>query len=589
MLVVSTLGHVDHGKSTLVRALTGREPDRLAEERRRGMTIELGHVWADLGPPHAPVTVAFVDVPGHQRLVGTALAGLGPAPAVLLVVASDDGWSAQTTEHVDAAVALGITRGVVAVTRADLADPAAVAADVARRLAGTGLARAAVVPCSAVTGEGLQELGAALAALEAPAAPDGGRHGVDGSPGDAAGPDLWVDRVFSAPGSGTVLTGTLTHGRLRTGSPVVLQGRGGSRGATVRGLQSLGTPLPEQRAVARVAVNLRGVPRELVHRGDRLLAEGLPDPVTEADVLVSLLPGRDLPARGSTEVQLHVGTAVRPVRVRALGVGVARLGWQQPLPLRPGDRGLLREPGAGAVLAGVRVLQPAPPPLTRRGQALLRARELTDPGSVVRSGAVLADRDDWQRWSSRLRSLVGSGGPVRVDRAARAVGAPVTVLPALAEDAGLVLTGDRVRGEDPVRAGLDRLLARLDADPLDAPDGPGLAAYGVPGRALHEAAVQGRLLLLDGVVLGAGAPDRARAALAAVSQPFTAGQARAALGTSRRVALPLLEHLDRLGVTERLDATHRRIVPAQEAAGDSWATSSTRPPSGPGRKPTRRK
>src|SRR5690606_2306397 len=108
VLVVSTLGHVDHGKSTLVRALTGREPDRLAEERRRGMTIELGHVWADLGPPHAPVTVAFVDVPGHQRLVGTALAGLGPAPAVLLVVASDDGWSAQTTEHVDAAVALGI-------------------------------------------------------------------------------------------------------------------------------------------------------------------------------------------------------------------------------------------------------------------------------------------------------------------------------------------------------------------------------------------------------------------------------------------------------------------------------------------------
>lgn len=101
--------------------------------------------------------------------------------------------------------------------------------------------------------------------------------------------------------------------------------------------------------------------------------------------------------------------------------------------------------------------------------------------------------------------------------------------------------------------------------------------------------MQGRLLLLDGVVLGAGAPDRARAALAAVSQPFTAGQARAALGTSRRVALPLLEHLDRLGVTERLDATHRRIVPAQEAAGDSWATSSTRPPSGPGRKPTRRK
>src|SRR5690606_37497718 len=193
MHVVATAGHVDHGKSTLVRALTGMEPDRLEEERRRGLTIELGYVWTTLGGAGGEsVEVAVVDVPGHQRFIGTMLAGLGPVTCVLLVVAADAGWAAQTTEHLAAIEALGVERGVVAVTRADLADPASVVSDVRRRLSTTTLAEAPVLPLSGRTGAGLADLRTLLLGLArtAPAA------------GDRA--SLWADRAFSVHGSGTV-------------------------------------------------------------------------------------------------------------------------------------------------------------------------------------------------------------------------------------------------------------------------------------------------------------------------------------------------------------------------------------------------
>ena len=173
MHVVATAGHVDHGKSTLVRALTGMEPDRFEEERRRGMTIDLGFAWTEL--PGGEV-VAFVDVPGHERFVPTMLAGVGPVPAVLLVVAADEGWMPQTAEHVAALDALGVRHGVVAVTRADLAEPVATADDVRARLADTSLAGLPSVAVSARTGAGLDELRAALAELVGVAA-GARRHG----------------------------------------------------------------------------------------------------------------------------------------------------------------------------------------------------------------------------------------------------------------------------------------------------------------------------------------------------------------------------------------------------------------------------
>ena len=216
--VVATAGHVDHGKSTLVRALTGIEPDRLAEERRRGLTIDLGFAWTMLPSGRE---VSFVDVPGHERFLGTMLAGLGPAPIVCFVVAADEGWQAQSSDHRDAVAALGIDQGLLVITRADLA-PARieqVTAEARTELAGTGLAEAPAVAVSAVTGEGLEELREQLDAVLARAREPSATQPVR----------LWVDRAFSLAGTGTVVTGTLPAGTLHREDRLALCGarRGG--------------------------------------------------------------------------------------------------------------------------------------------------------------------------------------------------------------------------------------------------------------------------------------------------------------------------------------------------------------------------
>jgi signal recognition particle receptor subunit beta len=209
MHVVATAGHVDHGKSTLVRALTGMEPDRWAEERRRGLTIDLGFAWLTLPGGER---LSFVDVPGHERFVPNMLAGVGPVPAVLFVVAADGGWMPQSAEHLAAIDALGISRGVLAVSRADLADPGPATRRAIGEIGRTSLGRLPSVAVSAVTGQGLPELRSALAELAA---------GLP-APDPAAPVRLWVDRVFSMTGSGTVVTGTLPAGTVRAGGELLL-------------------------------------------------------------------------------------------------------------------------------------------------------------------------------------------------------------------------------------------------------------------------------------------------------------------------------------------------------------------------------
>ena len=242
--VVATAGHVDHGKSSLVRALTGRDPDRYEEEKRRGLTIDLGYAWADV--PGAG-TVAFVDVPGHERFVPTMLAGVGPVPVVLFVVAADGGWMPQSAEHLAALDALDVRHGLLVVTRSDLADPGPAREAALAELRRTSLGDVPAVACSVVTGEGLPEVRAALAGVLAtvPAA-------------DPAAPvRFWVDRSFSVTGAGTVVTGTLAAGTVAVGDELVL----GERTVHVRGLQSLERSVERASGVARVAVNLRGVDR----------------------------------------------------------------------------------------------------------------------------------------------------------------------------------------------------------------------------------------------------------------------------------------------------------------------------------------
>lgn len=584
MQVVATAGHVDHGKSTLVRALTGMEPDRWAEERRRGMTIDLGFAWTTL--PSGAV-VALVDVPGHERFVPNMLAGVGPAPAVLLVVAADEGWMPQSAEHLAALDALGVRHGLLVVTRSDLADPAAATAEARRALATTSLRAVESVAVSAVTGAGLPELRAALDRLVA-------RLPV---PDPAAPVRLWIDRAFTITGSGTVVTGTLGAGELRTGDELELTGTGGR--VRVRGLQTLGAPVDRVTGVARVGVNLRGVPRDRVRRGDALLTPGRFACTELVDVRVSGDPVGELPA----EVMLHVGAAAVAARVRPLGPDTARLRLARPLPLRIGDRALLRDPGRRYVAGGVTVLDVVPPRLTRRGAAAARAAVLAgldgrpdEHGELRRRGLVRraelermgvtvtttpvvgdwhADPGHWRDLRGRLDAEVARwtrahplepGVPVETLR--QLLRLPDRALVEALVAPPLVTRGGRVGPEsghgglpEPVARAVRRIESELARRPFAAPEAARLAEVGLGHREIGAAARAGVLLrLADNVVLLPDALDEAVRVLAALPQPFTLSAARQALGTTRRVAVPLLELLDRRGLTRRLPDDVRVVV-----------------------------
>jgi selenocysteine-specific elongation factor len=587
MHVIATAGHVDHGKSTLVRALTGMEPDRLAEERRRGMTIDLGYAWTRLP---GGTQVAFVDVPGHQRFVTTMLAGVGPVPAVLFVVAADEGWSAQSTEHLDALNALDVRHGVLAVSRSDLGDAELAAEEAREYLAGSSLEGIESVAVSAVKGVGMDELRDALERMSAQL------------PGSISGPTrLWVDRVFTIRGSGTVITGTLSAGTIRAADELQLHPSG--RLVRVRGIESLKTSVDEVSSVARVALNLRAVKPDEVHRGDALTTPGRWDDVAVLDVRVRVLVDR-LPA----EVSVHVGSAAIPARVRPLGADTVRLTLATALPLHIGERMILRDPGAQRVVAGAVMLDPMPPALRRRGAARERAEQLgavsgvpSLENEVARRGAVrrldliaagvsvdgplpadivvaaewLINSGRWQQWCGELAEVVDDwakahplqpGMPRRT--ASSRLGLPdAAVLDALVQASGLVLDFEGVHRRN-VEASLppeiDRALTgvldRLRLDPFDAPEAPQLSAAGLTEKYLAVATRSGRLLrVAAGVYLHPDAPDEAVHRLAELDQPFTLSQARQALGTTRRVALPLLELLDKTRRTQRVDSQRRSV------------------------------
>ncbi|GAA3287848.1 selenocysteine-specific translation elongation factor [Dactylosporangium vinaceum] len=565
MFVVATAGHVDHGKSTLVRALTGMEPDRWAEERRRGMTIDLGYAWTTL-PSGA--TVAFVDVPGHERFVPNMLAGVGPAPAAMFVVAADEGWKPQSAEHLAALDALDVRHALLVVSRADLADPARATAEALTHLAKTSLGPVEAVAVSAVTGAGLDELRAALDRLGAALPP----------PDREAPVRLWVDRAFTIRGSGTVVTGTLGAGRLTADSALELHGSG----VRVRALQSLGVAVSTVDAVARVAVNLRGVQHTSVSRGDALVTPGRFVFTSLLDARIHGDPVADLPST----VVLHIGSAAVPARVRPLGVDTARLRLDRPLPLHLGDRALLRDPGRHRVPGGLTVLDVAPPPLRRRGAAAARAAELSMmdgrfdlPGELRRRRLIHAD--DLLRMGFpapgagwRLDPAYEAELRVRLRDEVRAYGEsnpldPTPSAEVLRQRLGLpdrALVARLHSGPLGTGAGLPAPVARavaavrtdLAANPFAAPEAARLSALGLGPKELGAAAKAGLLLrIADGIVLLPDAPAAAVERLAVLPQPFTLSEARQALGTTRRVAVPLLEFLHRRGSTSRLaDGRH---------------------------------
>jgi selenocysteine-specific elongation factor len=362
MRVIGTAGHVDHGKSTLVEALTGINPDRLKEERERQMTIDLGFAWLTL--PGGD-TVGVIDVPGHRDFIENMLAGVGGIDAALFVVAADEGVMPQTREHLAILDLLQISSGVVALTKADLVDAEwleLVRADVVAAVQGTVLARAAVVPVSARTGAGLAELKAALQACLAACPPRS----------DVGRPRLPVDRVFSIAGFGPVVTGTLSDGTLATGDEIELLPDG--LAARVRGLQTHKTKIERAVPGSRVAANLAGVDVAQLRRGMVVARPGTLRPSTRLDVQFRHLADAGLPLKHHAEVKLFVGAAEVLATARVLGgeaLAPGASGWLQlvlaePVAVVKGDRFILRRPSPGATIGGGVVVDVQPARLHRR-------------------------------------------------------------------------------------------------------------------------------------------------------------------------------------------------------------------------------
>jgi selenocysteine-specific elongation factor len=364
--VIGTAGHVDHGKSTLVHALTGIDPDRLKEEKEREMTIDLGFAWLALPSGER---VGIVDVPGHKDFIKNMLAGVGGIDAALFVVAADEGVMPQTREHLAILDLLQVPGGVVALTKMDMAEDEdwidLVEADLLEVLEGTVLDGAPVVRCSARTGEGLEQLLSELDDYLATSAP---RRNV-------GKPRLPVDRVFTVAGFGTVVTGTLSDGTLATGQEVEILPSGIT--ARIRGLQTHKQKIDQAVPGSRVAVNLTGVSKDQVFRGDVVTTPGWLQPTLLVDCYLRYLPDAPLPLKHNTRVDFFSGAAETYARVRLLGTRVlapGEEGWVQlrlekPVALTKGDRFILRQPSPSVTIGGGRVVNPFPGRRHRRFRA----------------------------------------------------------------------------------------------------------------------------------------------------------------------------------------------------------------------------
>jgi selenocysteine-specific elongation factor len=602
-VIVGTAGHIDHGKSALVTALTGVPMDRLAEERRRGITIDLNFAPLDLGTGVAGI----VDVPGHEDFVRTMVAGASGIDLALLVVAADEGMMPQTEEHLAILEQLGVPTGIPVVTKADLVEPdwvALVAADLAERLARSPVRFEPPIAVSARTGEGVDLLRAALV-----------RHARAVRRRDGA--DLFrmpVDRAFSLAGVGTVVTGTTWSGRVKVGDAVsVLPGGGRGR---VRSIESFGRAVERSEPATRTAVGIAGLDRTAVRRGMVLVEEGSPwAPTTALDVEVALAEGAPRALLPRSRVRLHLGTAEVMARVSPRsaiepgGRGIARLTLDEPVVARGDDRFVLRSYSPVVTIGGGRVLDPLPPRrrslwpagLTGAGadrlRAVLERRPAGVPAAVLpvllglppgvaaslaaETGGVRLARDVWveervhARGSARALDLLRAfhrahpsdrGMPLETLR--RGVAAREGIAEAVVED--LLRTG-RIRRQDGVvslggfvprveggEAEVDRIVGILEAAALTPPSLAELERQ--TGR--RDLAALLRLAAADGRVeaveqdryYARGALERFVNALTEVGQAATIapGALRDRLGISRKFLIPLLEWADGKGLTVRV-------------------------------------
>ena len=554
MTVVATAGHVDHGKTSLVRALTGVDTDRLAEEKRRGLTIDLGFAHID--------DLSFVDVPGHVRFLRNMLAGVGGIDACLFVIDAREGWMPQTEEHFEILRLLGAPAGVIAITKCDLVDEThvdEVEILVRHRCAGSFLDGAPIVRTSIHDTASIDELARLLRSIPPRTSANGTR------------PRMWIDRVFAAAGAGTIVTGTLLDATLTRGDEIEVVP--GAMRARVRGLQTAGRDIESAAPGTRLAVNLAGVTHGDIERGHQLVK---PDEWWLADTVdakLHVLPGlrHALSRRGN--FLLYVGTEELPATIRLIGTeelqpgasGHARVFLPRALALAPHDRFVLRETGRDETVAGGEVLEVDPTSrlsrarptddvetlIAQRGivgtrEVFLRTGQVHEPtvDDVIFSAAMLsaahAELIDMVRVSGE-RGIDVSGLDDALRQAVKMLRPGVAVT-----ENGRLYAPDKAPSQQLRSPTLDA----FEAEPFAPP-----SSSGFDRDELRRLVQSGRLVTLDGIHFATSAIDRAhdivRQLITTRPAGFSASEFRDALGTSRKFAIPLAEALDARGVTRR--------------------------------------
>lgn len=568
MTVIATAGHVDHGKSTLVKALTGTDPDRWAEEKARGLTIDLGFAAAVLPSGE---TVSLVDVPGHVRFLRNMLAGVGAVDACLFVVAATEGWKPQSEEHLRILDLLGLQSGVIALTKVDQVDDDLLELahlDVEEHVAGTFLADAEVVDVAAIENRGVDLVAQALERL----LDDQRKPGHDGRPIDRR-PRLWVDRSFAPAGVGTVVTGTLTGGPLAVGDSVTVATDSDDRPEVrIRGLQNHNHDVDASAAGNRLAVNLVGISHGDVARGDVLVVEDDWHFTTMIDAELTVLDRLDHAVTRRGAYAAYIGSGEFPARLRVIGqaeiapgqTGPVRLHLPRALPLIPGDRFILRESGRYETVGGGTVLDVDPVlPASRAKPDRSVQRVVAERGWVEADlltrltgehvdpnlGQWVVDESSLEQTRSEVEAAVEVAGALGLDLAGlndrqRAL---VDLDDEFSVDNGRVTLGPRV---DPLAG--HPWIAELEAEPFTPP-----GSDGIDRGEVRELVRRGLVVEHDGVHFAPSAIDEARQLLRDrfQQQPdgLTVAEIRDMLGTTRKYVLAILGYMDANGMTRRRD------------------------------------
>lgn len=562
MRVIATAGHVDHGKSSLVLALTGTDPDRFAEEKRRGLTIDLGFAHTTLPSGEG---ISFIDVPGHVRFLRNMLAGVGGVDCCVFIVAATEGWKPQSEEHLRILQLLGLSHGVVALTKADLVDDEWLelqTLEVIDRLEGSFLAEAPIVPVSSVTGAGLDALVAELERLVAVTAE------AHATAATHDRPRLWVDRSFAAKGSGTVVTGTLTGGSFAVDQHIDVQPAGVS--ARIRSIQSNGRTVPAIGPGNRVALNLAGVDHDQIARGDAVVHVAQWRPTRRLDATLDVLASLDHDVSRRGAYVAYVGSGEWPVKIRILGPdtiqsgmsGLIRIHLPSLMPLVHGDRFILRESGRNETVGGGEVLDVAPvlpaskarPDRSidrliaeRRWSTTADVLALTGQRLEPTIGQWVVSPEALATTTADLQARIFGAGPLGLDVATldereRAV---------LATMAGVRVESGRALPVDAIDEFADHPLLEVLRTGGAAPPEPS----GVDRATLRELVRRNLLVERDGIYFHPVAIEQATTTVAelltATPDGVTMSQLRDALGVSRKYAVPLATELDARGITRR--------------------------------------